>query len=192
MAITTAPLSPEESQEEQLKEFVLEAGTHFAESSKAAADILIRYATDKCVIDLGCGDGAASPFFMEQGFVVIGVDINQTKLIANPAITVLQDMVSYLRERPDNSLPNIFAHHSLEHLPNPQDVLDLIAAKLAVGGVFYGEVPANDPVHSVHHASFSDAMDLLPPGLTPLERGMSEGTYYLIARKDHELEPATK
>lgn len=184
MAIKTKDITPEESMEEQLREFVLEAGTHYANSSRTAVERLLTHPITGKVVDLGCGDGAATAFF--GNMEVVGVDINQQKLdLNNLADTVNQDIVGYLREQDDDSIDNIFSHHALEHLPNPQIVLDLIAKKLKPGGYIYLEVPANDHIHSVHHATFDSPDDLLPEGLERVEWGSGHDEHYVIARK-HE------
>jgi len=178
--ITSAPLTPQESIAIQMETFTFEAGTPFAESSRAAVHAMEHYMRVREVVDLGCGDGAATRFFQDHGISVIGVDINPTKLSLNPTKTVEQDMVSYLEEH--DNIPNIFAHHSLEHVPNPPDVLTLVGQKLAKGGVFYAEVPRDD-VHGVHHSAFSTPLDLLPEELELIESGSDHDSHYIIARK---------
>ena len=110
---------------------------------------------------------------------MLGVDINQVKLDRNPAETVCDNMVDYLKKA--KKLPNIFIHHALEHVPNPQEVLDLISKKLE--GLLYIEVPANDHLHSVHHAIFDNPDDLLPKGFKVVEKATIDDEHYLIARK---------
>lgn len=181
--IKNANITPEESIKEQLKVFIMEADTPFAESSKSAVHAICTYIKDKRVVDLGCGDGAATRPFIAKNVEVTGVDINKEKLAENPAkYTIQNDIVSYLTAQKDNSIPNIFAHHSLEHLPNPSEVLALVTKKLASGGIFYAEVP-DDKVHDVHHSSFSEPLDLLPEGFTEIESGTYDNAHYLIASK---------
>ena len=180
MAITTKDISPADSMAVQLQDFVLEAGTHYADSSREAVKRFLPYLEVKEVVDLGCGDGAATPFFKEAGVAVIGVDINETKLSLNPTITVTRDIVTYLDAYSD--IPNIFMHHALEHLPNPEKVLGLIGKKLANKGCVYIEVPAEDHIHSVHHSTFGSPKDILPEGLELLESG-TDDAHYIIARK---------
>jgi SAM-dependent methyltransferase len=184
MAIRTKDISADDSMKEQLQEFVLEANTHYADSSRTAANRLLSFPITGKIVDLGCGDGAVTPFL--ANFEVIGVDINQKKLDLNTlATTVKDDIVGYLKKQSDNSIDNIFSHHALEHLPNPQMALDLIGKKLKPGGYVYLEVPANDHIHSVHHATFDTPDDLLPLGLEKVEVGSGHDEHYLIARK-HE------
>lgn len=166
---------------EQLGDFVLEANTHYADSSRIAVQRFVPHLKKKEVIDLGCGDGAATPFFKENDIKVTGVDINETKLSINPTKTISKDMASYLKANKD--IPNIFCHHALEHLPNPQVVIDLISYRLKKGGFVYLEVPANDHIHSVHHSTFDSPDDLLPKGFEVVEKGSDQEEHYLIARK---------
>lgn len=182
MAITTAKLSPEESIHQQLQTWAFETESNFINSSKeAVARFAPKLPSKSTVIDLGCGDGAATPFFKEAGIEVIGVDINQAKLDRNPTTTVCDTIANYLQRT--KTLSNIFIHHALEHLPNPQEVLDLISRKLNSGGLVYIEVPADDHIHSVHHSTFDSPDDLLPEGFIVVEKDTVGGEHYLIARK---------
>lgn len=184
MAIVTKDIDPEESMRQQLHGAIREAGTHYADSSRDAVRRFLPYLRVKKVVDLGCGDGAATPFF--EGIEVIGVDINASKLADNPTKTIQDDIISYLRKQPNNSIPNIFTHHALEHLPNPQVAIDLIGKKLAKGGYLYAEVPAFDDinVHAAHHSSFESPQDLLPAELEEVESDtVGHQEHYVIARK---------
>lgn len=82
----------------------------------------------KTVVDLGCGDGDFIILLLEQGIEAIGVDSDEKAFRAakekNLPI-VFQDVVTYLREMPDNSVDGIFSAHLVEHLPY-QIVLELI------------------------------------------------------------------
>lgn len=182
MAVHTKDITPEDSIKEQLETYSIEVGTPFENSSKEAVARFSLYLETLWVADLGCGDGAATKYFQEEGITVVGVDINQDKLDLNPTdLKEKMDIISYLKYCED--IPNIFMHHSLEHLPNPQKVLDLISEKLAPGGYVYIEVPANDQVHSVHHSSFDTAGDIYPEGLELLEAETTVDEHYIIARK---------
>lgn len=182
MAVKSKRITVVKSITEQLSNFVLEANTNYAESSREAVQHFMKYVDNARVVDLGCGDGAATPFFTEHGVKVIGVDINEQKLKLNPTATVFADIISYLKAQSDNSIPNIFCHHVLEHLPNPKTALKLIGKKLAKGGFVYIEVPADDHIHSVHHSTFDGPDDILPPDLEEVERATTDA-HYMIAKK---------
>lgn len=183
MAIITKDITPEESIAEQLEEFTLEVGTHYQESSKEAVNRMAPHIDHDTVVDLGCGDGASTEYFHQLGFRVIGVDVNDRKLELNQADqTVKSDIVSYLEGEADRSIPNIFMHHSLEHLPNPEVVLALISKKIARGGIVYIEVPSNDTIHSVHHATFDSPEDLLPPNIAVVEIYKDKVEQYAITK----------
>lgn len=180
--ITQSDITPQASIEEQLKTYAFEVGSQWQESSIEAVRRFSRYLKPKdTIIDLGCGDGAATKAFQDKDFTVIGVDINSKKLKQNPTETVCADMVTYLKD--NNQIPNIFIHQALEHLPNPQEVLVLIHEKLLEGGLVYIEVPNNDELHSVHHSTFDRPEDLLPIGFEVIEQSSDNLEHYLIARK---------
>lgn len=182
MAVKSKKITVIKSIMVQLNNFILEANTNYAESSREAVGHFVKYLENKRVVDLGCGDGAATPFFTDAGVKVIGVDINEYKLSLNPTKTIVNDIVSYLQSQPNNSIPNIFCHHVLEHLPNPKTALKLISDKLAKGGFVYIEVPADDHIHSVHHSTFDGPDDILPQGLETVEK-ITTDAHYVIAKK---------
>lgn len=182
MAITTLDISPEDSIKQQLETWEFEKATNFINSSRQAVErFVVHLPLKSVVIDLGCGDGAATEFFKEAGMTVIGVDVNRKKLAKNNTKTVRTDMVSYLEKA--KSVPNVFIHHALEHLPNPQEVLDLIEQKLEWNGRLYVEVPEGDHLHSVHHATFDTPEDLCPKSFRIIDQGTGDGEQYVIARK---------
>lgn len=180
--IQTKSITPEESMEEQLKDFLLEAGTYYGDSSREAVERFVKHLKVKEVVDLGAGDGASTLPFQSFGVKVTAVDINKDKLKLNPTKVVKSDMITYLKKH--KNIPNIFCHHALEHLPNPQGVLDLIGEKLVSGGYVYIEVPSDDTIHSVHHATFDGVNDITPKGLEVVESdSLPHKEHYVIARK---------
>lgn len=184
MAIKTADISPEDSVQEQLETWIYESETTFINSSQEAVARFVRFLMPhSSIVDLGCGDGAATQFFHAAGMTVVGVDINQAKLDRNPTRTVRTTMDSYLTRC--REVPNIFIHHALEHVPNPKHILALIARKLVPGGLLYVEVPAEDHIHSVHHAAFESPEDLVPEGFEVLEQNTGAGEHYIIARRPY-------
>ena len=69
------------------------------------------------VLDLGCGQGEAQPWFEELGYKYTGVTLGSDYHIAKSSDrNVFHQDFSFL-EMPDESFDLMFARHSLEHSP---------------------------------------------------------------------------
>lgn len=179
-----ANITPEDSINDNLEHWCYEVGTHYEEFSKESAKRFIAYIKKQSVIDLGCGDGAATKVFIKNGNPTTAVDINPEKLNKITGATLVnKDFLTYLTKPVDN----IFCHHALEHFVDYQQVLDRIGKYLKKGKYCYIAVPKNDKPHSVHHVAFESIDELLPPGLTLIDSGESDNKtwpeYWLIARQ---------
>lgn len=162
------------SQKENLETWCYEVGDRFESYSRNAVNEFIYWheklkIKNKIVADLGCGDGAASNYFLDQGFQVYGVDINVEKLRRVEAgVNVFRsDVHDFILGYPQIDF-NIFTHHSLEHMVEAEDIITRIGSRIRPGKLYYAVVPAEDYIHSVHHVVFEAPEELLPPGLTPL------------------------
>jgi len=170
-------ITSEESIKENLEAWCFEVGSRFEEIGRDAADDFFHIWLKNNpnhpfgninVIDLGCGDGASSLKLAESGFYVKAVDINKEKLdkIQSKFIkTYYIDMEDFLDSQKDDSIENIFTHHSLEHTIDAEEIIKLCGQKLKKQGIYYAVVPADDYLHSVHHIVFEDPLELLPEGL---------------------------
>ncbi len=165
-----ADIKHKDSIKENLDVWCYERGTRFEivneEAAKEFMNILDSTYND--ILDLGCGDGAASQYFVENGLFVIGIDINEEKINKYPGLGITIDMYEYLTILKDDSVMNIFTHHALEHTVKAKEVIKEIGRVLMPGGIYYAIVPAQDYLHTVHHVVFESAEELLPPGLIPL------------------------
>lgn len=179
-------ITPEESIQQNLNHWCLEVGSEFEKHSIKAANKFIKYINKETVVDLGCGDGAATNVFLKNGNKVIAVDINKEKLkhINKKADIICQDAISYMKY---TVLQNVFMHHALEHIVNYQEVLDSISKKLVKNGYCYIAVPKGDKPHSVHHVAFSSIEEITPPGLTIIDSNAVDDNewpeYWVIAKK---------
>ncbi len=165
-----------ESIEGNLGQWCYEVDSEFQQANDNAVEDAIRYINPlkKIVIELGCGDGASLRKFQEYDFSTVGVDINANKLERALGVVVKSDMIDWLMQAEDGTLPNIFMHHSLEHIINVGELLGLVTLKLAHNGIFYCVVPADDTPNTVHYTAFDSAEELLPPGLKPLVMAKQE------------------
>lgn len=180
----TLDITPEDSIKHNLSEWCYEVGSEYEKHSRKSAERFIGYINKQPVVDLGSGDGAATNVFVANGNPTTAVDINPEKLAKIRSATTEQtDFLTYLSKPVDN----IFMHHSLEHCPNPMEILSLIAKHLKRGSYCYIAVPKGDEPHSVHHAAFESVDEIVPPGLEVIESGESDDPswpeYRVIARK---------
>jgi 2-polyprenyl-3-methyl-5-hydroxy-6-metoxy-1,4-benzoquinol methylase len=164
-------ITSEESMQENLDTWCYEVGSRFEQASVAAVRDFNLYAIFDHVADIGCGDGAASLELENRGFEVDAVDINEEKLnkIKEKNIFIKikkQSAIEYLNSI--DALDNFFSHHSLEHMIDAEEIIQLAGQKLKPRGIYYVIVPAGDYLHSVHHVVFERAEELLPVGLEPI------------------------
>lgn len=180
LSVIKKDITPLESIQENLDTWCYEVGSRFEEIGVDAAMEFIswwkyinniqshHYLTNKdfFITELGCGDGASTNYFADQGFIINAVDINKEKL----------DKLSHININPINlstkiyleyglQPENIFTHHSLEHMIEAKEIIELCGEKLKSGGLYYATVPAGDYLHSVHHIVFEDELELLPSSL---------------------------
>lgn len=171
-------ITAKESIDENLNTWCYEVGSRFEEIGVDAADDFhfffkkreFRDLIGEDVYDLGSGDGASSRRLHNLGYYVISIDINKEKLekcIAS--VKIQEDILTFLKDVPDGyGLGNVFTHHSLEHMVDAPEIIELIGKLILPGRIYYAIVPAGDYLHSVHHVVFESPEELLPPGMQPI------------------------
>jgi 2-polyprenyl-3-methyl-5-hydroxy-6-metoxy-1,4-benzoquinol methylase len=92
------------------------------------------------VADLGCGRGEFLEALRSEGISALGCDVNPVMAARarEKGLAVERaDLFEWLSSRPDGSLGGVTAYQVVEHLPAPRlfDLVELLAAKLAPGGV---------------------------------------------------------
>ncbi len=95
------------------------------------------------VLDIGCG---ANWLKKNTGGNVIGVDVSGN-----------YDAKADCRKLPfkNESFDGIFAHHVVEHIPDPEKCFSEMNRVLKNGGIVYIEVPAEWNTESFYHPSHS-------------------------------------
>ena len=73
----------------------------------------------KSVLDVGCGQGVAYPFFREVGVDYTGIALGEDVGVCLQQGIKVQQMDFHFLEFPDNSFDMVFSRHSLEHSPMP-------------------------------------------------------------------------
>lgn len=97
------------------------------------------------VLDIGCGQGPALDWFLENGFDPIGVALNAEDVAAciergHEAIIGDQNALHFN----DGGFDLVWARHVLEHSIAPYWTLHEFNRVLKKGGILYVEVPAPD------------------------------------------------
>lgn len=97
-------------------------------------------------LDLGCGRGEFLELLGKNGFDAKGVDLNNETLKTCQALNLNVasfDILTYLKNAPDNSLCIISAFHVVEHIPFNilQDVVKEAYRALIPGGLLILETP---------------------------------------------------
>ena len=100
------------------------------------------------ILDYGCGDGSfllqAAETLPHEAFW--GYEIasrTETKVLAGGRVTIVTgDPESLFQQLPLCGV--ITMNHVIEHLPDPQAIIKVLADRLVPGGVFEGQTPAAD------------------------------------------------
>ncbi len=134
------------------------------------------------VLDFGGGDGKLLQPFLEAGARCSLVDYNVRPL---PGIEKLGDTLEEVD--PGARFDVIVSSHVFEHLADPRGTLDSLRARLANGGVVFGEVPmevwkgipiARDPVTHVNFFTLPSVEELfVRAGMDVVESREGAGTY---------------
>jgi hypothetical protein len=104
------------------------------------ADAALFHGAPGPVADLGCGRGEFLEALRAAGIPALGCDVNPVMAARTreKGLAVDRaDLFEWLASRPDGSLGGVTAYQVVEHLPASRlfDLVELVAAKLAPGGV---------------------------------------------------------
>lgn len=95
------------------------------------------------VLDIGCGNGEFLEAFVKRGWRAVGVEPG-ADYAANArarGIDVVQALLTEAVARELGTFDVVVLAHVLEHLPEPEQMVQLIRELLVPGGIFYCEVP---------------------------------------------------
>lgn len=104
------------------------------------------------VLDVGCGTGNTLVLLKELGWEVYGLDIdkNAIKVAKVRGLNVKLGGYEKTSSFPDNYFDSIRLYHVFEHIPNPDNCLQLIYKKLKPGGeVILGTPNSNSLVSRI-------------------------------------------
>lgn len=100
--------------------------------------MLLEFATEGRLLDFGCGNGHFLGGFPET-FERMGYEFNRTTTayLKKEANFDVLDSLDDVRNLEDGSLDAITMRGVIEHLIEPEAILELLATKLKAGGVFF-------------------------------------------------------
>ncbi|RME03089.1 MAG: class I SAM-dependent methyltransferase, partial [Planctomycetota bacterium] len=96
---------------------------------------------DKKILDLGCGCGVVGEYLKQKGFEVVGVELSSVaaQQARNRGLKVIEKDVFSLEWQ--EKFPTILALEFLEHLPQPQNLLQKIKSWLTPNGKLIASLP---------------------------------------------------
>lgn len=101
---------------------------------------LLDHQTNKCILDMGCGNGSLVRFLLGRGFDAYGVDASVSGIdIASRAHPERFELVDFSepalpQEFKERSFDTIVSTEVIEHLYDPRDFIDLCKGILPTGG----------------------------------------------------------
>lgn len=99
----------------------------------------LKHVAGKKLLDFGCGSGDFLKLVKPYCSEVSGIELQQSyiDLLTSDGISCANN----LNNIEDNSLDIVVSFHTLEHLPNPLEVLEELKSKIVSGGQILIEVP---------------------------------------------------
>jgi SAM-dependent methyltransferase len=151
----------------------------------AAYELSAPFLNDGRVLDLGCGVGHS--FHLLHPRETVGVDVDARALEGQDRETVVADMRDL--PFPDRSFPSVLSVQSLEHVPDPDLVIDEVARVLPDDGVAVFVTPNRltlgrpdeiiDPYHYIEF-DFQELQTLCSRGFEQVEvRGIFGSDRYM-------------
>jgi len=115
-------------------------------------------------LEIGCLDGRFLWYLKEQGFDVVGCEINKSVAqvgIENLGVDIRCMAIEECNFE-DESFDIIFSSHVLEHLVDPLSIVKISREKLKHGGKFIANLPCNETDYeNPHHLHFFSNKSIL-------------------------------
>jgi SAM-dependent methyltransferase len=108
--------------------------------AKFCRQIFSQYETNSKILDVGCGNGDITIEILNMGFDVTGIDLGESSCPKDRFIKV--DLQNEKYPFPDNHFDIIFSKSVIEHLREPDHMVDEIYRVLKPGGIFICLTPS--------------------------------------------------
>lgn len=134
------------------------------------------------ILDLGCGSGRDSKYFLEQGYVVTALDGSQRLCQLASSYTGLEVVYKDFKEITYKSeYDGIWACASLLHVPEDEigEVLDRIKEALIPGGILYASFKYGNSEHVKDGRYFNDCNEIKVVELFKYSKGWKEVKCYI-------------
>jgi SAM-dependent methyltransferase len=146
----------------------LDRGTYYVQERPEFAFALKHIAEHRArsVLDVGCGEGAFLDLARAKGMKTLGIELNQTAVVAARAKghSMLSEKVEEITpEQIGGRLDAITLFQVVEHLPNPHDFIDAATKLLRPGGLLIISVPNR---HGIFRLVPLDPANLPPHHIT--------------------------
>lgn len=107
------------------------------------------------VLDIGCGGCAELNYYKQAGWECYGIDLDPDVEIIGKKHG-LNIYIGELKEAkyPENFFDLIIMKHSLEHIPNPNEILIEVRRILKYDGILYIEVPNGESLEIILFKNF--------------------------------------
>lgn len=139
-------------QEKATKELFLDQYFHSQKIYRYLTKYFPMASKETLVLEVGCGAGGILAYFRDQGFDVIGIDLDEDCIQFGRQNYNLDLHVGTLSEHSFEKRPQIvILSHILEHLLRPNEELSLIRSLIDSHGLIYIEVPGNRNMTFIHN-----------------------------------------
>lgn len=128
------------------------------------------------IIDFGCGAGAHSKFFYDQGKTVYPIDMDLSAFQFSDLIKTYNS----LEELPNEKLPvdAILISHVLEYTPNPGEFISYLLSHLKDNGILIVAVPQYAPV--VVNAHYTNGWSCIQLAMFLVSQGLDCSKSFFI------------
>lgn len=164
------------------REYPLELGEldGIAEDHLFRYNWALNYCASKSVLDYGCGVGYGSFILSKDASEVIGFDISAEALAWAEYYAKRSDKLSYVNELPDKQFECITCFECIEHVPNPEQIIEWFATH--VSEYLFISSPIPDPKrkeNKYHLKEFTEMefIDLLSPHFVIEEKTLQHCPY---------------
>jgi 2-polyprenyl-3-methyl-5-hydroxy-6-metoxy-1,4-benzoquinol methylase len=126
---------------------------------RSKKQLLCEYSQGNKVLDYGAGKGDFTNYLHKSGFDITGYEPDQgaREMAVTKHGAILQESIDII---PNNSLDAVTMWHVLEHIPNPNEIIQQLLLKLKKTAVMVVAVPNYQSFDASHYKEFWAAYDV--------------------------------